>query len=303
MFLRSPSILILKGEEKVMRKIYMPLPVLLALMITFFAYCVHAKDEGLPNPYVKAYPFKSAIIYYKNTIISGPGKPLEGTTVAYIKADKTAMVTKMNVPDRRSGKVQEVESMQIFDPEHIYHINITANVGTKLDNSTKFTKAAYEALSASEKKAFHERLAKSRIVSMDLPPLGLKEKSEEILGRKCDLYHLSSGFAEGTVDSEYWDEQTCVWGTTGIALKRVEERHGVLTTQIATKIEENVPISDSRFSVPEGVKITYDEATSEYRKKGALAAFNSLKTGEPISFNIKLKGTKIKAKGKTSKGE
>jgi hypothetical protein len=279
-----------------MRKIYIPVPVLLVLLITFFAYSVHAKDESLPNPYVKTYPFKSAIIYYKNTITYGPGKPLEGTTVAYIKADKTAMVTKMTVPDVRSGKNQEVESMQIIDPEYIYLINMTANVGTKLDNSTKFTKAAYEALSASEKKTFHERLAKSRgIVSMDLPALGLKEKSEEILGRKCDLYHLSSGFAEGTVDSEYWDEQTCVWGTTGIVLKRREERHGVITTQTATKIEENVPIPDSRFTVPEGTKITYDEATSEYRKNGTLAAFNSLKTGAPMHFKVKLKGTTYKS--------
>lgn len=278
-----------------MRKTYLLVSVSLVLLMTLFVYSVHAKDESLPNPYVKTYPFKSAIIHYKITITYGHGKTLEGMTVAYIKADKTAMVTKMAVPDR-SGKPQEVESMQIIDPEYIYLINMTANVGTKLHNSTKFTKAVYETLSASEKKAFHERLAKSRIVSMDLPPLGLKEKSEEVLGHKCDLYHLSSGFAEGTVDSEYWDEKTCVWGATGIVLKRIEERHGALTTQTATKIEENVPIPDSKFVVPKGAKITYDEATSEYRKNGALAAFNSLKTGEPRHFGVKLKGTRIKAK-------
>jgi hypothetical protein len=287
-----------------MKKELITVPVLLGLVIILFVYSADTKVEGLPNPYVKAYPFKSAIIHYKNTITDAHGKTFEGTMVAYIKGDKTAMVSKMTVPDRTSGKSLEIESIQIFDPEYIYLINVTANVGTKLDNSTKFTKAAYEALSASEKKAFHERLAKSSgIVSMDLPPLGLKEKSEDILGHKCDLYHLSTGFAEGTVDSEYWDEKTCVWGTTGIVLKRIEERQGVLTTQTATKIEENIPIPDSKFVVPKGAKITYDEATSEYRKKGALAAFRSLKTGEPIHFGMKLKGTRMKAKKEESTRE
>jgi len=281
-----------------MRKIY--IPALLVLLITLFTYSVHAESKSLPNPYVKNYPFKSAIIHYKNTITHAHGKTVEGTTVAYIKGDKTAMVTKMPVPNG-SGKPQEVETMQIIDPQYIYLINMNTDVGTKLDNPIKFTKAAYEALSASEKKTFHERLAKSGIASMDLPFLGVKEKSEEVIGRKCDLYHLSSGFTEGTVDSEYWDEQTCVWGNTGIVLKNIQERQGGLITQTATKIEENVPIPDSKFVAPKGAKITYDEATSEYRKDGALAAFNSLKTGEPMLFKIKLKGASIKAKKATSK--
>ncbi len=266
--------------------------IFLIVLPTIFLY---AENQSLPNPYEKNYPFESAIIHYENKTFYGHGKPLEGTTVAYIKGDKTALVTKMTVLDG-SGKPREIETLQIIDPEHIYLINMTQNVGTKLDNPISGPKAAYDALSASEKEVFHERLAKSRIVSMHLPPLGIRERSEEIIGLECDLYHLSSGFAEATVDSEYWDEQTCVWGNTSIVLHRREEHHEIITTQTATKIKKNVPIQDSKFVVPKEPKITYDELTSEYRNKTAMSAFNGLRTGASEPFAIKLKGERMKAK-------
>jgi hypothetical protein len=57
---------------------------------------------------------------------------------------------------------------------------------------------------------------------------------------------------------------------------------------VATKIEENVDIPDSIFSVPTDVDVTYDKKKSEASLLQTQSTFHLLKTGKSMVIRKKL---------------
>jgi len=292
-----------------MQGLYFPLVNVMILLIAGLAYSGEI-DSSLPNPYVITYPFKSAVIHYTIKNEYGHGKISKGTEVVYIKGDKLGKVTKMAVPDPE-GATKNVETLQVFTPDYVYLIDLIEKTGIKIDNSKKYGKVAYNNLSKEEKKAFHKRMVRRKIISLDLLGLGKKIGTDTLLGRKCDIYQSGEELSpeklsealevEGGEGSSYM--KSWIWGTAKIPLKVITSGLGWSNELIATKIEENVKIPDSRFTVPSDIKVTYDKEKSEFAKQEALVRFELYKTGKPMVVKMKLKREEIKPKGNSKASE
>jgi outer membrane lipoprotein-sorting protein len=267
-----------------------------------FVCSSYAGDLNLSNPYVPSYPFKSAVIHYTIKDQYGHGKTSEGTEVVYIKSDRLAKVIKMAIPDPKAkGKARNIETLQVFDPDYVYSVNLTDKIGTKIDNPNKYTKPVYDRLSDKEKEVFHKRMDVRGVLSLDLLGLGKKVGTGAILGRECDVYEsgkrmspeeLSKMIASGE-EEDYFYMKSWIWRAAKIPLRTITYDVRDSDEMVATKIEENVRIPDSRFKVPSDVKITYDEEKSEFAKKEALARFNLYKTGNPMVIRMRLKPEEI----------
>ena len=209
----------------------------------------------------------------------------------------------MAVPDPE-GATKNVETLQVFTPDYVYLIDLIEKTGIKIDNSKKYGKVAYNNLSKEEKKAFHKRMVRRKIISLDLLGLGKKIGTDTLLGRKCDIYQSGEELSpeklsealevEGGEGSSYM--KSWIWGTAKIPLKVITSGLGWSNELIATKIEENVKIPDSRFTVPSDIKVTYDKEKSEFAKQEALVRFELYKTGKPMVVKMKLKREEIKPK-------
>ncbi|MEX0998792.1 MAG: hypothetical protein WD000_02360 [Thermodesulfobacteriota bacterium] len=272
-----------------------------------------SSDVKFPNPYVKYYPFESVVIKYKGKTEYGhPGgekKSYEGTETVYIEGDKFAKTINMALPadDRTSGKVERI---QIILPDHVYHIDVVDGTGIKIDNSTRHTKPEYDKLSIEEKKAFHERMDRRRIVSLDISGLGKKTGTGEILGRKCDVYEFGEKPTEenfmtavqAETDPPYY-RKTWIWTEAKIPLKMTTEQFTMTSELTATNIEENVDIPEVRFKAPDEITITYDEKASEASKEQALARFRLYKTGKPMMYKVKVEEEVIPGKNDNAKSQ
>ena len=264
-----------------------------------------ANDSKLTNPYVPSYPFKSAVIYYTGMNEYGHGKSFQSKEVLYIQGDKLAKVTKMTVPDPKAkGKTKYIETLQIFDPDYVYMVNLTDKIGTKIENSNKYTIQAYDKLSDKEKEAFHKRMDLRGITSPDLPGLGKKIGTDTILGKQCDVYESGKkvngeellNMVESGDVGNYFYKKSWIWRDSNIPLKELTNTFGQSNEITATKIEENVKIPDNQFKVNSKIKVTFDEEKSEFSKKDAMARFNHFKTGNPIVLRMKLKEKKLPGK-------
>ena len=277
------------------------------VIVLLFAYLSFARDSDLVNPYITSYPFKSAVIHYAIQSAYGHGnisngEIYRGTEVVYIKGDKLAKVTKMAVPDpKKTTKTTDVETLQIFTPDYIYMVNLTEKTGVKTDNSKKYGKVAYDNLSLEEKKAFYGRMEKRGIISLDLLSPGKKIGADTILKRQCDVYEMGEKLSSEELlevlrsgQNYYLYNKSWIWRTAKIPLKIITEQMGSSGELIVTKIEENVKIPDSRFTVPSDVKVAYDKERSELAKEQDLARFELFKTGKPMVTKMKPKKEEIK---------
>ncbi len=267
------------------------------LMLALSTSASHAateeKDSILPNPYVTTYPFRSVVIHYTGEIGIGHGRMTKGTEVVYIKNDRMAkhIKAKVSLPD---GKTKDIDSLQIIDPDYVYILDLVEKKGIKIRNSKQYGKASYESLSDEEKKAFHNRMEKRNIISLDLLSLGTKIGTDKILGRKCDVYEAGEKptdenlpeALEGGRGSKY--VKSWIWSNAKIPLKVITEGVGYKNKLVATKIEENVEIPESIFSVPAGVEVTYDKKKSEASLLQTQSSFHLLKTGKSMVIRKKV---------------
>jgi len=256
----------------------------------------NAGNTNLPNPYSTSYPFKSAVINYTLKNEYGHGKVLTGTQVVYIEDYKLVKKTKMAVTDQE-GKTKNIEKLNIFYPDYIYDIDLIKKTGTKIDNPEKFMKHAYDKLSPAEKTAFHERMDKRGIVSLDLLGIGKKVGTDNMLGRICDIYESGEELKKEELISskDSYNMKSWIWKEADIPLKIVITGLGWSNELIATKIVENVKIPDNYFKIPLDVEITYDEEQSEWAKREAMSSFELYKTGKSKVVKMKLKRKELKS--------
>jgi len=262
-----------------------------------------------PNPYVNDFPFKSAVINYKSEVKYGHGgkdsKTYTGTEVTYIEGQNVAYIIEYTAPapvekdkpedkDTQEEKTREVKRLQLVTGDYIYYIDLADGEGIKIDNAKKYAKVKYTELTNEEKEAFHERMEKRGIVSLDLLGLGKKVGTDNILGRECDVYEYGEKPTDETfmtavqagVSPPYL-KKTWVWREAKLPLKVITDQMGSYSVLEATEIKENVDIPDSRFEVPEGIQIVYNEKMSESSKNETLSRFKLYKTGQPMMLRVK----------------
>ena len=266
---------------------------LLALVFSFsfLAFQYSHADTELKNPYVNNYPFKSVIIKYKNEVEYGhigdkDNEKYTGTEELYIKGDKTLRVTTKERSDE-DGEKQTIKGMKIVTPEKEYVIDIDEKEAIEIENPKQYGKVEFEKLTDEEKKKFYERMEKRKVISMDLLGVGRKTGTDTILGKTCDVYEsgqkpndedfINSMVEGGNAPSGY--AKIWVWREAGIPLKLITQDMGSSSETVATKIEENVDIPDSKFELPEGTEIFFDERASESAKNETLSRFELYKYG------------------------
>ena len=275
------------------------------LFNTAYALEQNAKtgDGKFPNPYVKQYPFKSAVIKYKGKMEYGhhgtEKKTYEGTETVYIEDDRFVKTVKMTLPSAE-GSSRAVERLQLIVPDHAYYIDLVDKTGTKIDNSAKYAKPEYDKLSIEEKEAFHKRMDRRGVISLDLLGLGKKTGTGEILGKKCDIYEFGEiptdesymVAVQGGIDPPYY-RKTWIWTEAKIPLKVVTQEYTKVSELTAIDIEVNVDIPESRFKVPDDMQVTYDEKSSEISREEALARFRLYKTGKTMMYKVKVEEEQV----------
>lgn len=273
---------------------------LLALAVSSLCILQDSKaDTELGNPYVNNYPFNSVIIQYKNEADYGHGEgevgeTYTGTEELYIKEDKTLRITTKERPDKE-GETVTLKSMKIVTPEYEFIVDLDEKEAIKIDNPKQYGKVEFDKLTGKEKKDFYKRMEKRKVVSMDLLGVGRKTGTETILGKTCDVYESGrkqtpgeymENMVQGAAPPEGY-AKVWVWREAGIPLKMITEDIGSSSETVATKIEENVDISDSRFELPEGTEVFFDEKASESAKNETLSRFELYKYG--VRQNLRFK--------------
>jgi len=258
-------------------------------------YSFAEKSENSPdvsNPYAPQYPFDSVLVKYEGDAVynykSDDKQTYEWTETLYIKGGVMARETKGVTPGR------EVNNLQIIDQDFAYVINLANKQGIKIDNTSKYGKEKYEELSPDQKAAFRKHLAEKGVVSVDLPPVGKKVGTEKVLGRVCDVYETGVEPTEKNVEQAIKDgkplpelRKTWIWKEASIPLKMLVESGDIRMEFSAVEVEENKPLPDSRFEVPEGVNVIYNEYESGVAKADTLKQFDLYMTGLDAPLRIK----------------
>lgn len=289
--------------------------ILLSLVFSFSLLALNDSkaETELENPYVNNYPFKSVLIKYENKTNYGhgdgdPGTTYTGTEELYIKGDKTLRITVKERPDEEGEKVT-LKGMKIVTAEEEVVIDVDEKEAVKIDNPHKYGKAQYDKLTEEEKKEFHKRMEKRKVISMDLLGVGHKTGTETILGKTCDIYESGqkpggdymSKVVEGVPPPGY--AKVWIWREALIPLKMITEDIGFSSETIVTSIEENVDIPDSRFEIPEGVEVIFDERASESAKNETLSRFELYKYGVRQNLRFKTPGEVLTPEGEWVPGD
>lgn len=172
----------------------------------------------------KKYEFKSAIVEYK---VSGLSK---GTKTVYIKdygfQEAEYEKTTMSV----FGMTQKSNKVKIQDGYNIISADLNEKTGAKMKNEMAIAMA-------------EENIDPAEFGKEMLKALGGKKlnKTETILGKKCDIWQDKAG------TSEQW-----IW--KNLALKVESKVMGMNYNIEATSLKVDVAVPDSKFKAPKGIK-------------------------------------------------
>ncbi len=209
---------------------------------------VYAKQ----NPFEEKLPFKTAVIHYK---LMGSQ---QGTEVLYVKRGYEARYTDTSMS--MMGIKQVEKSIEITTPDYVYKVDLKEGKAVKHVNPQKIMKEEYERLSSHDKKIVRENVKKLGTTElgffkgMGMGGMIKRLGEEKLFGKVCDVI-------------EVMGVKTWAWKGTGIVLKTEGNVMGMKISQVATKIEENVPIPETKFRVPNGIKIVTDpKADARFRE-------------------------------------
>jgi len=248
------------------------------------------------NPYIVDYPFKTAVIHYDGFIKSGyhadSEKIYKGSETFYLKKGKTLKITSMLLPGTDNRAVP-VKTYHLITPDYVYIADTRSGKGFKIDNPKKYGRTEYEKLTHKEKEAFHDRMERRGVVSLDLLGIGRKVGTDTLLGKECDVYENGKKIKTEDIAKMVESEErpfymkTWLWRDAQIPLKIITETIDSKKELVATKIETNIEISDSQFNIPDEITVMYDEKKSSDSRRDALARFHLYKTGQPKVVKVK----------------
>ncbi len=197
------------------------------------------KDNS--SKFQKRYGVKSGIIEYE---ISGSQ---EGTKTLYFddwgmrQAEYTRSVLSVG------GFTKSINMISIIDGEYQYTINIDQNSGTRTRNPILRTMEQLK-----DQKGFNE-FGEQMLLNMGANKIG----SDNFLGKECTIYEMKN-------------TGTKLWVWNWLVLKSETKSHAIDITTVAKKIEIDVPVPTSKFSVPEKVvlnEVDLDNIENEMRKE------------------------------------
>lgn len=191
-----------------------------------------SKGGGVSNVY--QYPFRSAKIEYA---ISGS---TQGTETLYIKGDKSAREIH-TVAQGRAGEEKKNNLYINSGSLDAYMIDLDKKTGIKVEDP--FYEAVIKIAPAKRVEFLRKIAVKGQLPeSADAPDLKML-RQENIAGQQCQTYEMP-GFGE-----------VCLLSSVPLKSKVTISEAGVDVNSVATNIQLNIDIPDSKFTVPAGVTI------------------------------------------------
>jgi hypothetical protein len=179
-------------------------------------------EEGKqPASGLKRYQVESGIVHYTT---NHDAINMTGTEIVYFDNWGTREATFGKTEMNMAGMTQKTNTMNLWDGEWNYSVDIETNTGTKMKNPMMENLGQGDA----------EELGKRMLKAFG----GEKVGTEQFLGKMCDVYETR------TIQSKSW-----IW--KGILLK--SEAAGL--TKVATKLEVDVPVDKKYLTLPAGAEI------------------------------------------------
>lgn len=206
----------------------------LMLVITMALATTSARAEEYP--FIPELPFETAVIHYQSSGMR------EGTGTLYVKGEYRAL-EKNEATNMMGMKGPEERSLTITTPDYTYYIDYTAKTAMRSPNPVAIMKREWEKMNDEERKNVMQNMEKFGN-TMALGMGGSVENGTgEFLGYKADVITVM-----GT--------KTYTLSESDILLKSESNIAGMTMSEVATSIEKNVPVSDDRFKIPEGLAVT-----------------------------------------------
>jgi outer membrane lipoprotein-sorting protein len=209
--------------------------VLMMLASVLFVSCTGDKPKTNADSTVKEVAsemadMKSYVIQYKNEVnASGMKSTIMMTQYIDVKNGKSSI--EMESKSEMNGVKIDEKSLAIYDKEWAYIINLKDKTGIKMKGDQS-KDDPMDRIKSDDNVTFRQMIEKEggKIVG-----------NEQFLGKDCIVIEMKQ---EGQTSK--------MWYYKGIPLK-IE---GKSYTMEATKFEENVTIPASKFSIPNGIKLS-----------------------------------------------
>jgi hypothetical protein len=190
----------------------------------------------------------------------------KGSSTTYIKdyGRKTAVYRETEM--KFLGMAKKDKTLEITTPDWIFTIDLMERKGSKQVNPDKYFIEEFNKLSKKDKKKLiknSEELGVSLLGSFNGK---IEKRAAKILGYTCDKVSMS-GMVVYTISN------------TPLVLKSEGNLMGIKFKETAIRIEKG-SVPSSKFKIPEGIDIYYDEQADQIAREQAKATIQSLLEGE-----------------------
>jgi len=213
------------------------------------------------NPFQYKSPFKSAIIKYK---YSGSET---GESEVYFLGDKKAEYkqTSTKVMGVSAGKSNTII---ITSPDKVIIVDLDKARARSTGNPMTYMAEEYNKLSAAEKKQVRQNSEEAGTSMMNSFMGGKPEtRSGTFLGKPVKIVTMG-GFT------------TYTWEDKGVVLKSSGSMMGIKTDMEATGVQVGVSVPSSKFKVPNGIEVVFDQEADQQQRQMVRHMITSLKDPE-----------------------
>lgn len=168
------------------------------------------------------YPYSTAKIQYE---LSGDAR---GRSVLIFDRNGWRSLVTKQMKIERYGITSKEESIEYVDGDYTFTVNLDAGKGKKIENKNWSSLLSYK--------------TNDEAISIIMEGQGGKLiGTDTILNRACRIWNFEKGAVKA------------VWEWQGIPLKTIKSLPGLSYAMEAISIEEEIPVSEDVFSLPDGI--------------------------------------------------
>lgn len=175
----------------------------------------------------KRYPMQSGIIEYTYT-----GNQ-NGTEIVYFDQWGMREARYSNKKVDMMGQKFTLNTVALMDNDWIYTVDLDRKVGIKVKNTF------LEDFIKDNPDKDLTKVGEKMLEGMG----GVKTGTDQIAGKTCDVW-----------ETKNMNTTTCIWN--GVPLRTEINAGPFQVKTVATKIQENAPVSEDKFKLPEGIQMT-----------------------------------------------
>lgn len=168
------------------------------------------------------FPLASGIVTYTLT------GEASGKVTLYFDRNGWRMAEIKTLEYTRYGLTSSENTLDLTDGDYRYRVNIAEQKGEKSTDKTRSSLMGYKSRAEA-------------LIGWMASESGTLQRTDSLLGKPCQVW----GFAKGTTQE--------MWTWEGLPLKVVKRLPGLSYELTAVAIQENVPIPEVSFGLPDGI--------------------------------------------------